>query len=60
MRTVLRDVDTADYTCPGAEAIAMAITSAPAGAVVLLHDGPGDRGQTVAAVELAFAGTDRK
>ncbi len=55
MRTMLWDVDTADYTLPGAEAIAEAIASAPPGAVVLLHDGPDDRGGTVAAVERVLA-----
>jgi peptidoglycan/xylan/chitin deacetylase (PgdA/CDA1 family) len=60
MRTVLWDVVSYDWMRPGAEAIAMAIASAPAGAVVLLHDGPGDRGQTVAAVELALAEPESK
>jgi peptidoglycan-N-acetylglucosamine deacetylase len=51
MRTLLWDVDTADWSRPGPEAILAAIASAPAGGVVLLHDGPADREQTVAAVE---------
>jgi peptidoglycan/xylan/chitin deacetylase (PgdA/CDA1 family) len=51
MRTMLWDVDTADWGRPGVESIAGAIASAPPGAVVLLHDGPSDRGQTLAAVE---------
>jgi peptidoglycan/xylan/chitin deacetylase (PgdA/CDA1 family) len=55
MRTMLWDVDSADYTCPGADVVAAAITTAPPGAVVLLHDGPEDRGGTVAAVELALS-----
>jgi peptidoglycan/xylan/chitin deacetylase (PgdA/CDA1 family) len=51
MRTQLWDVDTADWGRPGAEAVREAIASAAEGAVVLLHDGPRDREQTVAAVE---------
>jgi peptidoglycan-N-acetylglucosamine deacetylase len=51
MRTVLWDVDTRDWARPGTEAIVAAIASAPPRAVVLLHDGPRDRAQTVAAVE---------
>lgn len=55
MRTMLWDVDTADYTCPGADVVAAAIASAAPGAVVLLHDGPDDRGGTVAAVDSALS-----
>ena len=55
MRTMLWDVDTTDWKRPGADAIAEAIASAPPGAVVLLHDGPEDRGGTVAAVERVLA-----
>jgi peptidoglycan-N-acetylglucosamine deacetylase len=51
MRTALWDVDTRDWARPGTEAIVAAIASAPPRAVMLLHDGPEDRGQTVAAVE---------
>jgi peptidoglycan/xylan/chitin deacetylase (PgdA/CDA1 family) len=51
MSTALWDLDTRDWARPGTEAIAAALASAPPRAVVLLHDGPGDRGQTVAAVE---------
>ncbi len=51
MRTMLWDVDTADWSRPGVESIVGAIDSAPPGAVVLLHDGPRGRGQTLAAVE---------
>jgi peptidoglycan/xylan/chitin deacetylase (PgdA/CDA1 family) len=54
MRTVLWDVETRDWQRPGAEAIAAAIVSAHPRAVVLLHDGPADRRETVEAVELAL------
>jgi peptidoglycan-N-acetylglucosamine deacetylase len=54
METVLWDVDTADYARPGVNAIAAAITAAPPGAIVLMHDGhaegSGSRGQTVEAL----------
>jgi len=54
MRTVLWDTETYDWRDPGPAEIAGAILGAPTGAVVLLHDGPGARGQTVAGVERAL------
>lgn len=51
LRVVLSDVDPQDWRKPGADAIAADVaSSARAGAVVLLHDGGGDRAQTVVAV----------
>jgi peptidoglycan/xylan/chitin deacetylase (PgdA/CDA1 family) len=48
---VLWSVDTRDYTRPGADRIvAAALAGAHRGAIVLLHDGGGDRRQTAAAV----------
>jgi peptidoglycan/xylan/chitin deacetylase (PgdA/CDA1 family) len=55
MRTVLWDVVTYDWTCPGTRVIAASIASASAEEIVLLHDGPAGRRQTVAAVELALS-----
>lgn len=55
LRTELWDVDTGDWRRPGADTVAQAIVSAPLDAVVLLHDGPADRGGTVAAVEMALS-----
>jgi cellulose synthase/poly-beta-1,6-N-acetylglucosamine synthase-like glycosyltransferase/peptidoglycan/xylan/chitin deacetylase (PgdA/CDA1 family) len=51
--TVLADRDTEDWRRPGTDAIVAAAlpTSTAMGAVVMLHDGGGDRAQTVAAVE---------
>ena len=50
--TVLADRDTKDWSNPGVPAIVAAATpAAGAGAVVMLHDGGGDRSQTVAAVD---------
>ena len=49
---VLADLNTLDWRRPGAEAIVRAATpKQPAGAVVLMHDGGGDRRQTVIALE---------
>jgi cellulose synthase/poly-beta-1,6-N-acetylglucosamine synthase-like glycosyltransferase/peptidoglycan/xylan/chitin deacetylase (PgdA/CDA1 family) len=50
--TVLADRDTEDWRRPGVDAIVAAATPKRGdGAVVMLHDGGGDRSQTVAAVE---------
>ncbi|HEX4034413.1 MAG TPA: polysaccharide deacetylase family protein [Solirubrobacteraceae bacterium] len=48
-------VGTDDWRDPGVPAIAASICGAPANAVVLLHDGPRRRGQTVQAVAEALA-----
>lgn len=49
--TVLWDVYPFDWTMPGASVIAeQVVTQATAGSIVLLHDGGGDRSQTVAAL----------
>ncbi|SBW18811.1 polysaccharide deacetylase [Candidatus Protofrankia californiensis] len=50
--TVLADIDSRDWTRPGADAIVRAATPVGTdGAVVLFHDSGGDRSQTVAAVD---------
>lgn len=50
--TVLADRDTKDWSNPGVAPIVAAATPEPGqGAVVMLHDGGGDRAQTVAAVD---------
>ncbi len=49
---VLTDLDTRDWSNPGTTAIASAATpESGRGAVVMMHDGGGDRSQTVASVE---------
>ena len=49
---VMWDIDTVDWQQPGAAAIAAeAVAQARPGAVVLMHDGGGDRSQTVEALE---------
>jgi peptidoglycan/xylan/chitin deacetylase (PgdA/CDA1 family)/GT2 family glycosyltransferase len=51
-RVVLADKDTKDWTRPGAaEIVARAIPRNGAGAVVMMHDGGGDRSETVRALE---------
>jgi len=48
---VLWNIDTEDWRQPGAEAIASAVVDkAYPGAIVLMHDGGGDRSQTVEAL----------
>jgi peptidoglycan/xylan/chitin deacetylase (PgdA/CDA1 family)/glycine betaine/choline ABC-type transport system substrate-binding protein len=52
LRVVLWDLDPQDWRLPGAAAIAdEVILHARPGSVVLLHDGGGDRSQTLAAVQ---------
>lgn len=48
------DVDTEDWRRPGADKIAEAILSVKPGQVVLMHDGGGDRSQTVEALKTAL------
>ena len=50
---VLADRDTLDWRRPGVDAIVAAATPTPpgTGAVVLMHDGGGDRAQTLAALD---------
>ncbi|MGI5179416.1 bifunctional polysaccharide deacetylase/glycosyltransferase family 2 protein [Dactylosporangium sp. CA-152071] len=55
--TVMTDRDTQDWQRPGVDAI---VAAAAPGGVVLLHDGGGDRTQTVAAVERIAAAPGRR
>ncbi len=51
-RAVFTDLDTKDWSRPGVQAIVRAATPRHgAGAIVMMHDGGGDRSQTVAALE---------
>jgi peptidoglycan/xylan/chitin deacetylase (PgdA/CDA1 family) len=50
MTTVVWDVDTGDWARPGTAAIAAAAAAVQPGSVLLMHDGGGDRSQTVAAL----------
>ena len=57
MLMVLWDVDTADYARPGADAIVRcAVRGAKPGSIILMHDGGGDRSQTVAALPRIIRG----
>ena len=54
---VLWDVEAADWSMPGAEVIADSVLrQTRPGAIVLLHDGGGDRSQTVAALPVIIEG----
>jgi peptidoglycan/xylan/chitin deacetylase (PgdA/CDA1 family) len=50
MVSVIWDVDTRDWTTPGSGAIYSEAVSGGKGSIVLMHDGGGDRSQTVAAL----------
>ncbi|MBK1783818.1 polysaccharide deacetylase family protein [Prauserella cavernicola] len=55
LRSVLWNVDTEDWRRPGASVIAeRLVDQASPGAVVLLHDGGGDRSDTVQALRIAL------
>ncbi|MBX7444323.1 MULTISPECIES: bifunctional polysaccharide deacetylase/glycosyltransferase family 2 protein [unclassified Arthrobacter] len=54
--TVLSSMDSKDWQTPGVGAIERNLTpSGPQGQVVLMHDGGGDRAQTVAALDTALS-----
>jgi peptidoglycan/xylan/chitin deacetylase (PgdA/CDA1 family) len=54
---VLWSVDTSDYTRPGVTAIVQsALAGAKPGAIILMHDGGGDRSQTIAALPAIVKG----
>ncbi|HET6813692.1 MAG TPA: polysaccharide deacetylase family protein, partial [Actinomycetota bacterium] len=56
LRLVLWDIDTYDWRGPGAGVIAGRVLGrVRSGDVVLMHDGGGDRGQTLAALEQVLA-----
>jgi peptidoglycan-N-acetylglucosamine deacetylase len=57
MTTVIWDVDPGDWARPGRDAIVAAVGAATRpGSVLLMHDGGGDRSQTVAALPAVLAG----
>lgn len=54
---VLWDVEAADWAMPGADVIAKRVLDqARSGSIILLHDGGGDRSQTVAALPVIIEG----
>ena len=58
---VLWSTDTEDYTLPGAPAIVQnALAGAHPGAIILMHDGGGDRSETIAALPAIVSGLRRK
>lgn len=58
---VLWSVDTSDYTLPGVSAIVhTALAGAKPGAIVLMHDGGGNREQTIAALPAIIKGLRKR
>lgn len=58
---VLWSVDTADYTLPGADAIVQrALAGAKPGAIILMHDGGGQRSETIAALPAIVKGLHKR
>jgi peptidoglycan/xylan/chitin deacetylase (PgdA/CDA1 family) len=58
---VLWSVDTGDYTLPGAGAIVQrALAGAKPGAIILMHDGGGDRSETIAALPAIVEGLHKR
>ncbi|HTA15162.1 MAG TPA: polysaccharide deacetylase family protein [Solirubrobacteraceae bacterium] len=58
---VLWSVDTADYTLPGTGAIVQsALAGAKPGAIILMHDGGGNRSETIAALPAIVKGLRRR
>ncbi|MEI6447077.1 MAG: polysaccharide deacetylase family protein [Actinomycetes bacterium] len=61
MLLVLWDVDTLDWERPGADAIVYnALSGARNGSIILMHDGGGDRSQTLAALPRIIKGLKQK
>jgi peptidoglycan/xylan/chitin deacetylase (PgdA/CDA1 family) len=55
--TILWSTDTADFKVPGVQAIVnSALAGAHPGAIILMHDGGGDRSQTIAALPAIVKG----
>ena len=48
------DIDTLDWKRPGASAVADQLKNATPGDIILMHDGGGDRSQTVEALRIAL------
>ncbi|GAA4640510.1 polysaccharide deacetylase family protein [Actinoallomurus vinaceus] len=61
MTTVLWSIDSGDWARPGPEAIEHTVLAGAAnGSIVLMHDGGGDRSQTVAALPAVVAGLEER
>lgn len=58
---ILWSIDTEDWTRPGSDAIVNAVLSQVGnGDVILMHDGGGDRSQTVAALPRIIQGLQQR
>ncbi len=60
MLMVLWDIDTQDYTQPGAPAIAQRALRAQPGSIILMHDAGGLRAETIAALPSIIRGLRRR
>jgi len=61
MLMTLWSVDTRDWTRPGTRAIVRgALSAARPGAIILMHDGGGDRSETIAALPAIINGLRRR
>ena len=61
MTNVIWTIDSDDYDRPGVKAIvSRVLRRARAGSIVLMHDGGGDRTQTIAAVPYIVRGLRRR
>jgi peptidoglycan/xylan/chitin deacetylase (PgdA/CDA1 family) len=58
---ILWSVDTSDYTLPGVSAIVhTALAGAKPGAIILMHDGGGNREETIAALPAIIRGLRKR
>jgi peptidoglycan/xylan/chitin deacetylase (PgdA/CDA1 family) len=58
---ILWSVDTSDYSRPGTQAIVQtALAGAKPGAIILMHDGGGDRSETIAALPAIVRGLRKR
>jgi D-alanyl-D-alanine carboxypeptidase/D-alanyl-D-alanine-endopeptidase (penicillin-binding protein 4) len=60
MRMVLQSIDTQDWLRSKREIVRRAIAGAHAGAIILMHDGGGDRSKTVAALPAIIRGLHKR
>lgn len=60
MRQILWTIDTEDWKKPGTSSIEQQLLSAQPGSVILMHDGGGEREQTIAALDRGLSKLSRR